>query len=174
MLLVSDINILFINLAHAGWDSSTHCVCVFVTTLGGAMSHLKAKVTYQQKALDVGNEINEKLNYKFWIIVWQLLAYREIFTWRLRVHCISLQKSICYFDNCICHQNCNCWLEIVPCGNQLWQYNTHGLQEQLKLLHGLGSLHRHQISAIHNKGHCSLPKIFVMRIAVLILICDLF
>jgi len=20
----------------------------------------------------------------------------------------SLQKMICYFDNCICHQNCNC------------------------------------------------------------------
>jgi len=22
----------------------------------------------------------------------------------------SLQKSICYFDNCNCYQNCNCWL----------------------------------------------------------------
>ena len=32
----------------------------------------------------------------------------------------TLQKSICYFDNCICHQNCNCWLQyIVPCGSQL-------------------------------------------------------
>ena len=40
---------------------------------------------------------------------------------------------------------------IVPCGSQLWQYNTHGVQEQLKLLQGLGSLLRHQISAIHNK-----------------------
>ena len=32
-------------------------------------------------------------------------------------------KSICYFDNCNCHQNCNCWLEIVPCGSQLCQYS---------------------------------------------------
>jgi len=87
---------------------------------------------------------------------------------------ISLQKSICYFDNYICHQNCNCWLEIVPCGSQLWQYNTHGVHEQLKLLQGLGSLLRHQISAIHNKGHCSLAKILVMWTAVLIPICDLF
>jgi len=23
---------------------------------------------------------------------------------------INTAKSICYFDNCICHQNCNCWL----------------------------------------------------------------
>jgi len=38
------------------------------------------------------------------------------------------KKSICYFDNC--YQNCNCGLEIVPCGNQLWQYNTHGVQEE--------------------------------------------
>jgi len=21
------------------------------------------------------------------------------------------KTSICYFDNCICHQSCNCWLE---------------------------------------------------------------
>ena len=41
---------------------------------------------------------------------------------------------------------------IVPCGSQLWQYNTHGVQEQLKLLQGLGSLLRHQVSAIHNKS----------------------
>ena len=31
------------------------------------------------------------------------------------------------------------------------QYNTHGAQEQLKLLQGLGNLLRHQISALHNK-----------------------
>jgi len=24
---------------------------------------------------------------------------------------VTLQKSICYFDNCICHQSCNCWPE---------------------------------------------------------------
>jgi len=49
-------------------------------------------------------------------------------------------KSICPFGKCNCYQNCNCWLEIVLCGSQLWQYNTHGIQEQLKLLQGLGSL----------------------------------
>jgi len=30
------------------------------------------------------------------------------------------------------------------------------MQEKLKLLQGIGSLLRHQISAIHNKRHCSL------------------
>ena len=40
---------------------------------------------------------------------------------------ISLQKRICYFDNCLSHQNCNCWhgfmgwyYRIVPCDSQLW------------------------------------------------------
>ena len=28
---------------------------------------------------------------------------------RNKVHC---KISICYFDNCICHQSCNCWLEL--------------------------------------------------------------
>jgi len=28
-------------------------------------------------------------------------------------NCISLQKMICYFDNCICHQNCNCTCDVV-------------------------------------------------------------
>ena len=33
---------------------------------------------------------------------------------------------ICYFDNCICHQNCNCDMvlrndtRLVPCDSQLW------------------------------------------------------
>ena len=33
---------------------------------------------------------------------------------------------ICYFDNCICHQNCNCDVvlrddaRLVPCGSHLW------------------------------------------------------
>ena len=87
----------------------------------------------------------------------------------MRANYISLQKSIYYFDNCICHQNCR--LEIVPkaCGRQLWQYNTRGVQEQLTLLQELGSLLRHQISVIHNKGHYSLTKILVMRTAVLYL-----
>ena len=29
---------------------------------------------------------------------------------------LPLQKSICYFDNCICHPSCNCWLD-----SPLWQ-----------------------------------------------------
>ena len=42
---------------------------------------------------------------------------------------------------------------IVPCGSQLWAVKHHGVQENLKLqlLQGMGSLLRHQISAIHNK-----------------------
>jgi len=36
------------------------------------------------------------------------------------------------FDNCICHQNCR--LEIVLVAASYGQYNTHGVQEQLKLL----------------------------------------
>ena len=35
---------------------------------------------------------------------------------------------------------------------------THGVQEQLKLLQGLGSLLSHQISAIHNKGIVPLQR----------------
>jgi len=74
-------------------------------------------------------------------------------------------KSICYFDNCNCYQNCNCLTRNSPmhvAAIYIWQYNTHGEKEQLKLLQGLGSLLRHQVSAIHNKGHCSLAKILVM------------
>ena len=38
----------------------------------------------------------------------------------------ALQKMICYFDNCICHQNCKCDVvlredaRLVPCGSHLW------------------------------------------------------
>ena len=43
-----------------GSSTSYVCVsvCISVTTLAGAMSPLKAKVRYQQKALDIGNKIN--------------------------------------------------------------------------------------------------------------------
>jgi len=41
------------------------CVCVSVTTLTGAMSPLKVKVRYQQKALDVGNKTNIEIELKF-------------------------------------------------------------------------------------------------------------
>jgi len=34
------------------------CVCVSVSALVSAMNALKAKVRYQQKALDAGNKIN--------------------------------------------------------------------------------------------------------------------
>jgi len=61
--------------------------------------------------------------------LWLFTLAKHHSVWR-QVHTnISLQKSICYFDNCICHQNCICWLEIVPCGSQLWQYDTHGVSE---------------------------------------------
>jgi len=39
---------------------------------------------------------------------------------------ISPQKMTCYFDNCICHQNCNCdmvlwdYARLVPCDSHLW------------------------------------------------------
>ena len=39
---------------------------------------------------------------------------------------LTLQKLICYFDNCNCHQNCNCDVvlrddaRLVPCGSHLW------------------------------------------------------
>ena len=38
----------------------------------------------------------------------------------------SLQRISCYFDNCICHKNCNCDMvlrddaRLVPCGSHLW------------------------------------------------------
>jgi len=45
---------------------------------------------------------------------------------------ISLQNMLCYefFNNCICHQNCNCDMVIrdnarlVTCDSHLWQCNT--------------------------------------------------
>ena len=42
---------------------------------------------------------------------------------------------ICYFDNCICHQNCYCDVvlrddaRLVPCGSHLWAMQP---QQQLK------------------------------------------
>ena len=41
-----------------GRGSSNRCVCVSVTTLASATNALKAKVRYQQKALNTGNKIN--------------------------------------------------------------------------------------------------------------------
>ena len=38
----------------------------------------------------------------------------------------TLQKMTCYFDNCICYQNCNCDMVLrddamlVPCDSHLW------------------------------------------------------
>jgi len=51
---------------------------------------------------------------------------------------------------------------------QTWSIGT------AELLQGLGSLLRHQISAIHNKEHCSLAKILFFWTVVLTPICDLF
>jgi len=40
------------------------CICVSVTTLVSATNALKAKVRYQQKALDAGNKINVGIELK--------------------------------------------------------------------------------------------------------------
>jgi len=40
------------------------CVCVSVTALVSAMNALKAKVRYQQKALNAGNKINVGIELK--------------------------------------------------------------------------------------------------------------
>ena len=40
------------------------CVCVSVTTLTSATNALKAKVRYQQKALDAGNKMNVGIELK--------------------------------------------------------------------------------------------------------------
>ena len=49
-----------------GRGSSNHsvCVCVSVTALANATNALKAKVRYQQKALDAGNKINVGIELK--------------------------------------------------------------------------------------------------------------
>jgi len=41
------------------------CVNVSVTTLASAMNALKAKVRYQQKALNAGNKMNVGIELKF-------------------------------------------------------------------------------------------------------------
>ena len=49
-----------------GWGWSSVCgVCVSVTALASATNALKAKVRYQQKALDAGNKINVGIELKF-------------------------------------------------------------------------------------------------------------
>ena len=47
-----------LTLPMRGRGSSNRCVCVSVTTLASATNALKAKVRYQQKALDAGNKVN--------------------------------------------------------------------------------------------------------------------
>jgi len=53
---------MLLTLPMRGRGSSNHCVClcicVSVTALVSATNALKAKVRYQQKALDAGNIIN--------------------------------------------------------------------------------------------------------------------
>jgi len=66
-----------------------------------------------------------------WLGVWLPLVKRDKKGWawlpqlQYQVcHCINMM--ICYFDNCICHQNCKCDVAIrddarlVPCGSHLW------------------------------------------------------
>ena len=66
---------------------------------------------------------------------------------------ISLQKSICYILTIAFVTR----VATVDQNSPLWQpamgskTHNHGVQEKLKLLQGMGSLLRHQISAIHNK-----------------------
>jgi len=47
-----------------GRGSSNHCVCVSVTALASATNALKAKIRYQQKALDAGNKLNVGIELK--------------------------------------------------------------------------------------------------------------
>ena len=69
-------------------------VCVSVTALASATNALKAKVRYQQKALDAGNIINVGIELKILgSKVIELLAYHEIFTWCLRQE-IDTSRSI--------------------------------------------------------------------------------
>ena len=76
-MLSTKVLLKFINLAHAGARFySNHCVCVCVrvsvcvsvcvsvTTLASATNALKAKVRYQQKALDARNKINVGIELK--------------------------------------------------------------------------------------------------------------
>ena len=129
-----------------GWSkseiNSTYVYCSWDITLI-SVSELPSMYCLQMLSL-VSTELCSSYLHQHFVKDLQVVYIHRIY------HC----KSICYFDNCNCYQNCNCGLEIVPCGSQLWQYNTHGVQEQLMLLEGLGSLLRHQISAIHNKDPC--------------------
>jgi len=60
---------------------------VSVTALASTTYALKAKVRYQQKALDAGNKMNIGIELKILdskvMTVTCILAYHEIFTWRL-------------------------------------------------------------------------------------------
>ena len=51
------------------------CMCVSVTALAGAMSHLEAKVRYQQKALDVGNKLRVGIELNISIIGLKVMSY---------------------------------------------------------------------------------------------------
>ena len=88
-----------------GRGSSNHCVCVCVclcvsvTAPASATNALKAKVRYQQKALDAGNKINVGIKLKFSVRkLWQLLAYHEIFSWRLRQE-IDASRSVVLLED---------------------------------------------------------------------------
>ena len=78
----------------------------------------------------------------------------------------SLQKSICYFDSCNdCYQSCNCGIEIVTCGSQLWQYNTHEVQ-------GYGLLHEHKHHNWRAEKQSGLTQNHVLEIAWIAQICN--
>jgi len=47
-------------------------------------------------------------HFPWWFIALSLL-YRVYSGYVVAKYILPLQKRICYFDNCISHQNCNCW-----------------------------------------------------------------
>ena len=85
------------------WEASgvrIVCMGVFVSiaALVSAMSPLKVKARYQQKALDAGNKINVGIELKILgLKVIELLAYHEIFTWCLQQE-IDASRSIVFLE----------------------------------------------------------------------------
>jgi len=75
------------------------------------MNALKAKVRYQQKALDAGNKINVGMELKILgSKVMTVIAYHEIFTWCLRQEVDASRSLVLLEDNwyvkrCVCIRN---------------------------------------------------------------------
>ena len=95
-----------------GWSkseiNSTYVYCSWDITLI-SVSELPSMYCLQMLSL-VSTELWSSYLHQHFVKDLQVVYIHRIY------HC----KSICYFDNCNCYQNCNCGLEIVPCGSQLW------------------------------------------------------